>query len=213
MAERDLLQNPPQKVLLIYHAVKDLICEGADINTMKVLDITERAGIGKGTAYEYFSSKEEIITKALAYEIREQFQELMLILEKSHGFKQQVDAILDFIAEKFGQSQMFFTLVRIGTGSYEVPESFRQEYDQICRELGPDEVEKRMDVLITTIMLQGQKEGLIRETDSAVSRMAFIGQMIAFATNLAVGTCGKQPAVPQDQAKKFVYESLIKSLN
>ena len=213
MEERDLLKNPPKKVLLMYRAVKELICEGADINTMKVADITERAGIGKGTAYEYFSSKEEIITKALAYEIQERYEEIMTILEESHGFKQQVEAFLDFIAEKFGESQNFFTLVRIGTGSYEVPESFRQEYDQICKDLGPGGMEKRMDRLIATIMLQGQKEGIIREADQAVSRMALTGQAFAFAMNLAVGTCGEKSAVPLEQAKEFVYESLVKSLN
>lgn len=51
----------------IYQAVLALFEEGADINNITVAEITGRAGIGKGTAYEYFSGKEEMIAKALFY--------------------------------------------------------------------------------------------------------------------------------------------------
>ena len=56
MDEQKLIHDPPQKVLALYQAVIEFINEGCDINTLKVADITGRAGIGKGTAYEYFSS-------------------------------------------------------------------------------------------------------------------------------------------------------------
>ena len=45
----------------------ELFEEGADINNLTVAKITGRAGIGKGTAYEYFSGKEEMIAKAFFY--------------------------------------------------------------------------------------------------------------------------------------------------
>ena len=51
----------------IYQAVLELFEEGADINNLTVAKITGRAGIGKGTAYEYFSGKEEMIAKAFFY--------------------------------------------------------------------------------------------------------------------------------------------------
>ena len=51
----------------IYQAVLALFEEGADLNSLTVSEITKRAGIGKGTAYEYFSDKEEMIAKALFY--------------------------------------------------------------------------------------------------------------------------------------------------
>ncbi len=57
------------KVKALYEAVLELIGENVDIRDVKVSDITKRAGIGKGTAYEYFSNKEEIIGSALLYHI------------------------------------------------------------------------------------------------------------------------------------------------
>lgn len=70
MDEQKLIHDPSQKVLAMYQAVIEFINEGCDINTLKVADITGRAGIGKGTAYEYFSSKEEIISSAILYYVK-----------------------------------------------------------------------------------------------------------------------------------------------
>ena len=53
--------EPSEKVLRMYEAVHSFMLEKRDISTIKVVDITSAAEIGKGTAYEYFSSKEEII--------------------------------------------------------------------------------------------------------------------------------------------------------
>ena len=53
------MKNPPDKMRLMFEAVSELIRQQRDISTIKVQDITTEAGIGKGTAYEYFSSKEE----------------------------------------------------------------------------------------------------------------------------------------------------------
>ena len=55
------------KVERLYEAVRTLLEEGKSVNTLTVSEITERAGIGKGTAYEYFKSKEEMIAKAILY--------------------------------------------------------------------------------------------------------------------------------------------------
>ena len=71
MEEQKMFRNPPEKVLALYRAVVDLINAGCDVSTVKVSDITGRAGIGKGTAYEYFSSKEEIISSAILYYVQE----------------------------------------------------------------------------------------------------------------------------------------------
>lgn len=57
--------SPKEKA--IYNAVIELFEEGADLNHLTVAEITGKAGIGKGTAYEYFSDKEEMIAKALFY--------------------------------------------------------------------------------------------------------------------------------------------------
>ena len=63
MDEQKLIHDPSQKVLAMYQAVIEFINEGCDINTLKVADITGRAGIGKGTAYEYLQITERFNRK------------------------------------------------------------------------------------------------------------------------------------------------------
>ena len=53
------------KVAAMYQAVYDLLLEDVDLTKVKVSDITSKAGIGKGTAYEYFETKEDIIAGAI----------------------------------------------------------------------------------------------------------------------------------------------------
>ena len=53
------------KVTAMYQAVYDLLLEDVDLSKVKVSDITSKAGIGKGTAYEYFETKEDIIAGAI----------------------------------------------------------------------------------------------------------------------------------------------------
>ena len=58
MDEQKLIQDPSQKVLAMYQAVIEFIDGGCDRPIqLEVADITGRAGIGKGTAHEHFSSK------------------------------------------------------------------------------------------------------------------------------------------------------------
>ena len=59
----------PSKVLLLYEAVEQLIVEGVDLNAICVSAITGKAGIGKGTAYEYFDTKEDILACAIMFYI------------------------------------------------------------------------------------------------------------------------------------------------
>lgn len=76
----------PEKVLAMYGAVMLLMEEGADIANLKVSDITEKAGIGKGTAYDYFDTKEDIIVFAILYYMEESFESM----EKSIWEKENI---------------------------------------------------------------------------------------------------------------------------
>ena len=51
----------------IYAAVMELFKEGKTIKDIKVSDIAERAGIGKGSIYLHFASKDDVIVEAAKY--------------------------------------------------------------------------------------------------------------------------------------------------
>jgi len=95
-AEREI----PTKVLMMYQAVEALIKEGADINDIRVSTVTEKAGIGKGTAYDYFDTKEDILACAILFYIRKAMEELEKALQTFDSFAEQVNYLLGEIAGK-----------------------------------------------------------------------------------------------------------------
>lgn len=54
-----------EKETALYEAVFRLLARGEKMYSVTVQQIAEEAGIGKGTVYEYFTSREEIISKAM----------------------------------------------------------------------------------------------------------------------------------------------------
>ena len=163
----------PEKVRLLYEAVLAMVTDGWDINRMKVSDITAQAGIGKGTAYEYFSSKEEIIANAVLYDVEMRLAHVLEITKGEGDFAGKFVQILTYMEEVFAKRQAFCLLV----------------------------------------MCQGVSEGTIGETNPYLQKLAFVAQMTAFAGYLVDLGKGEKMAVSREEAKRFVYEALVKSLN
>ena len=94
------IHQVPQKVRQMYEAVIQMLEEGTDASSMRVSTITERAGIGKGTAYEYFDSKEELVACAVVYQIKWMFDWLKSTLEEKENFQEQFSFLMEMIRKK-----------------------------------------------------------------------------------------------------------------
>lgn len=199
----------PEKVLLIYQAVPQMLKEGADINTLKVSEITERAGIGKGTAYEYFSSKEELITRALLFYIEKKVNDIENISESQNSFPDKIHAVLDYVEQNFDDIRGFCMLVRIGTGSYEISEPLKNEYERMQETFDCH----RMDHLIDRMIEQGRQEGILTQNNTFLCRMAFASQMMMYTAALLQQEKADLNVPGTEKLKTFVYHALVKSLN
>lgn len=209
MEKRKQTAEIPGKVLLIYQAVPQMLKEGADINTLKVSDITERAGIGKGTAYEYFSSKEELITRALLFHIEKKVNDIESIAESQNSFPDKIHAVLNYVEQNFDDTRVFCMLVRIGTGSYEISEPLKNEYQRMQENFDCH----RMEHLIDRMMGQGRQEGILTENNEFLCRMAFASQMMMFTAALLQQENADLKVPETEKLKTFVYHALVKSLN
>lgn len=110
---REALTELPAKVTALYQAVIALIEEGADIAELKVSDITEKAGIGKGTAYDYFDTKEEIIAYALLFFMENSMVRLEeQIREKAH-FEEKVELVLDIMSAEVGKGACMLRFINL----------------------------------------------------------------------------------------------------
>ncbi len=209
MEKRKQTAEIPEKVLLIYQAVPQMLKEGADINTLKVSEITERAGIGKGTAYEYFSSKEELITRALLFYIEKKVNDIENISESQNSFPDKIHAVLDYVEQNFDDIRGFCMLVRIGTGSYEISEPLKNEYERMQETFDCH----RMDHLIDRMIEQGRQEGILTENNTFLCRMAFASQMMMYTAALLQQEKAVLNVPETEKLKTFVYHALVKSLN
>lgn len=203
------IQNLPPKVIKMFDAVNEMLSENVDINNMKVADITNRAGIGKGTAYEYFSSKEELITKALMYDTQKQFCYVTEIIQNSRTFQEKVMASLDWIAENFKDCKTFTQLVRIGMGTYDVSMALKDEFVKIHSCQGCDIA----FVVVDEIMACGVEEGIILNKNKNLLRMAFTSQILMFAMFLSDKQHMEEMALSIEEVKQFAYNSIVKALN
>lgn len=105
----------PVKVLQLYQGVIQLIAEGADIGTLKVSDITQKAGIGKGTAYEYFDTREEIIVSAILHEMLCVQKEMQKALDGRESFFDKMEYLLELLEQKMRERECFLHFIHLLT--------------------------------------------------------------------------------------------------
>lgn len=86
-----------EKEAAIYGAALRLMAAGADLRDVKVQQIAEEAGIGKGTVYEYFSSKEKILCGLADYCLETETARLRAALDPCVTLAAMIDAIVDYL--------------------------------------------------------------------------------------------------------------------
>jgi AcrR family transcriptional regulator len=91
----------------------------------KIIDIAEAAGIGKGTVYEYFSSKEALFAELLNTHVVDHYAKLTSELEKvAHSYKDQLRHFVQFereTAERFSNGKNFIDRLSIESGLFQNP--------------------------------------------------------------------------------------------
>lgn len=88
-----------EKEVAIFSAVAKLINQGYKPHSLKMSEIAIAAGIGKGTAYEYFQSKQELIQSAIQYHLIDECRRLSELLQSHDSFQIVFYRLLDFVFE------------------------------------------------------------------------------------------------------------------
>lgn len=101
------------KEIAIFQAVLELFRDGADINSFTVADITRQAGIGKGTAYEYFSDKDEMIAKAIFYHAEQFCLSLFEQMLEKKTVYDRIMLVLKRIETEIAEANCIFRLIQV----------------------------------------------------------------------------------------------------
>ena len=196
----------PPKVVAMNEAVASRWAEGRDLGSLTVSEITGRAGIGKGTAYEYFSSKEEIIATALEYDLKIQLEKLIAIEEQSTGFRDILEKLMDWLKDNFQNNSIFTVFFRHDATIKKIMSELPEGKCNCDPKLGTEIV----STMIAQALAIGEAEGVIKKQKPYFGVVAVISQLMSFSMFLANED---YTDVTIEDAKEFAVESIIKMLN
>ena len=74
---------------LILDTAFGLILQNGYLNT-KIIDIANKAGIGKGTVYEYFESKESLLLELIDTRVKQDYRRVCEAAEKASTYRQKL---------------------------------------------------------------------------------------------------------------------------
>ena len=194
------------KIIAIYHAVEDIIAEGVDLATMRVSDIAARAGIGKGTTYEYFTSKEELVVKAMIYLVDSMTKRILNNMERKDSFHDKFMLLLEEMEEKVKQRACILKYFHM-LGDLNLCEPMR--------DLLLDENEETKNAnpmrIIRYLLEEGRKEGIICDRYSqAYMETIMFSKIIAFVVYID-NVLGNKDC-DNDIIKKDIYDGLCREL-
>lgn len=194
----------PPKVLQIYNAVEQLILEEQDLSEVKVSTITEKAGIGKGTAYEYFETKDDMIACALLYHIRKICEELGNAILEKESFAEKINFLLDGIEQKNVRKEYFLRFMHVLTE--------KTGYCQLVRQkMASKEFQQYMPGnLFDKIVKDGVANGEIRAdlpTEYVISSVA--SRMFMYMVSFCAENCFHLNPV---EMRPYIYQGLLSEL-
>lgn len=202
---RALISGPPPKVLEIYRAVNELMSEGADMNRLRVSEITARAGIGKGTAYEYFQSKEEMVGCAIFYSMLRDAEKLWKFASKEGTFREIIYGILDNIEQNFAKRREWCRYL-----DFYLQSMFGRR-ELVEKILGCPQICDRAAAFAERLAGQAKEEHLIRKEPKIYFVIhACVTQVMGYIYYLERRE--NVTSVSGEEMKEFLYHSILKMM-
>lgn len=196
-----------EKVQKMYEAIAAFVEEKRDLSTIKVSEITSRAGIGKGTAYEYFSSKEEIIIHATVWLCGQQLNQMVEGISVLDCFKEKFFFLLQWIEEHKEYNELILKAMK---------GSFHGDCENL-KKCVPAEtanhVREHIAIQINRLMEEGYQEGIFTEQDIEKRVMIFLGALMQYGFGTINRLDGVQIRMSEKELRDFTYNCMIKALN
>lgn len=198
--------NYSEKEIAIFNGLISLIKEGANPYSIKVSDIAEAANIGKGTIYDYFDSKEEVISKAIIYNMTNEIKNAFRRIKEKDNFKDRFYEVLNIIEENPGNRLSTLNIL-LSAGGIE------KFYEYLL------DAEYNITGLIATINRQvrelldlGTEEGLINTEENNFYQTMVVHGAISFFSHY-INQRELYSDIEVEEAKNAAYRMVIKALN
>ena len=205
-----LILDPPPKVQQMYRAVMELLSGGQSPVSLKVGDIALQAGIGKGTIYEYFSSKEDLISNAFLYEFHRCFDEIRKNIGAEKSFPDKIARIFVWFTNAGQEHPQPAKLLQMINDSVSLCSSLREKF----RMENLEELKAEMIAQVDTLMRQGAEEGHFTEENPEKRRLAFFGMLVEYLLSRSMFfVADKEPLhLEEEEARHFAYAGMVRAL-
>jgi len=100
----------------------------------KIIDIAEAAGIGKGTVYEYFESKEKLFFDLFKCKVADGYKDLSNILNKELSCEEKIKEYIEYekkMTTKFGFHKNMHLEILLKSEAFQNPELVRAIHELI----------------------------------------------------------------------------------
>lgn len=111
-----------EREIALYEAALRLIARGVNPAAMKVQQIADEAGIGKGTVYEYFASKEEILHGMALHCFDTEIARFAALLEPCTTLQGLEEAVLAYLQDLSGSRMGTYQVIASSVGPKNTPE-------------------------------------------------------------------------------------------
>ena len=143
--------NRNKKKEAVYEAVINLVRTGKSYHNMKVSDIAVEAGIGKGTIYEYFDSRDTLIAETVMYFLDRYLKQAVELINSEKSFEKRMCALFEFIHNESAENLNIMDVLFIKGGISDIYsalkgadtfEDFIRVIDGYCRFILMDAAEE-----------------------------------------------------------------------
>jgi AcrR family transcriptional regulator len=160
------------KKIEILRAAMRLFAENGVVNT-KMSHIAEAAGIGKGTIYEYFRSKEDIFAEAYELVFKGVAEKTAQVLASGMEPPRKLEMLVRASVEGFLGDGGEFAGIMMAFWS----EGVRKNDERIIKIINLREIYAEYRSMISAILKEGVEKGQFRPMDTFVTASLLIGSM------------------------------------
>ncbi|NLJ41993.1 MAG: TetR/AcrR family transcriptional regulator [Clostridiales bacterium] len=195
-----------KKEISVFNGIIALMERGVNPYSIKVSDIAREADIGKGTIYDYFSSKEEAISRAILYYIKDEINIAFSAVKLKDHFKEKFFEMLYIIYRRMDSNISIFRML-LSIGETQDFYEYLSEYKENIQ----DNLHRSHEIN-DHLLEAGVKEGVITKgLDPYYQRMVVSSAILGFSQYL--GQKCFSPSVSLKEAMEAAYVLLVKALN
>lgn len=166
-----IVDKEAKKLEIIHAAVKVFSKKG--MVKAKMADIAETAGIGKGTIYEYFRSKEDIFAAGFKIFFQDMEKEIESALKSTENPVEQLKILIRLSFTGFLQHGAEMAAIMMDFWA----EGIRNKDEKILSAIDLKKIYHEYRIIIQSILNNGIEKGIFRQMDTLHTASFLIGAL------------------------------------